>query len=70
MDTVMGSNRSSILGTSRMQSEASLQAKDIAAFIMAAVRILGPLAEGVLFRELARSPGLASRLSGARHRLA
>lgn len=48
--TVIDRDRTATFGTDRAGSEASLQVKDVAAFIMAAVMTLGPLAAATLFR--------------------
>ena len=50
MDTVIDVDRRQTLGTGRAESEASLRGKDMAAFIIAAVMTLGPLAAAALFR--------------------
>lgn len=55
MDTVIDADHRDAgyrpaLGTGRAESEASLRAKDIAAFVLAAVMTLGPLAAATLFR--------------------
>jgi hypothetical protein len=48
--TVIDRDRTAAFGTGRAGSEASLQVKDVAAFIMAAVMTLGPLAAAALFQ--------------------
>ncbi len=48
--TAIDGDRTTAFGTGRVESEASLQAKDMAAFIMAALMTLGPLAAAALFR--------------------
>jgi len=49
MDTaVIDEDRATAFGTGRVESDASLQTKDVAAFIMAVVMTLGPLAATAL----------------------
>jgi hypothetical protein len=47
--TTIDGDRTTAFGTGRGESEASLRAKDVAAFIMAVVMTLGPLAATALF---------------------